>query len=112
MQRSFYLIITGKQSRYYRDTIDDFSVRIVKEKPSLNNDEIAVKLNLEVPKEFFERMIPVAELKLPKDAILTLDEATIVALSAPDLAQKLKISLQDAEDGLKQMLASKKDQDE
>lgn len=107
MKREFYLIIEGKKSRWATGKVSDFSVRVNKSKPSLNSDEIAVLLNIEVPVEFFERMTPVVNLSLPKDAILTLSEETVIALSAPELAQKLKISLEDAEDGLKQMLSKK-----
>jgi len=104
--KSFYLVIEGKKPRW-GGKINDFGVKILREKPALNSDEIAVLLKMEVPQEFFERMIPVAELKLPKDTILTLDQATIVSLVAPELSEKLKISLQDAEDGLQLMLKQK-----
>lgn len=110
MTKEFYLIITGKKGRYYGSTVNDFSLEIKNKKPALNNDQIAVLLKMEVPREFFERMIPVAELNLPKEAILTLDQATIVSLTAPEISEKLKISLEDAEDGLKQMLSKKQNE--
>lgn len=55
-----YLIITKSGVQALRKT-----------RPQLNSGEVAVRLRLTVPDEFFERIIPDAEIIIPEEAVLT-----------------------------------------
>lgn len=60
MKDTAYLIITKAGVSNLRKT-----------RPKLNSGEVAVRLRLTVPDEFFERIIPDAELIIPEEAVLT-----------------------------------------
>jgi hypothetical protein len=47
------------------------SVRTTKLVPSLAQNEVAIKLNVNLSDKFFERFIPQAKLSVPDDFILT-----------------------------------------
>lgn len=95
-----YLVIKRTTSYYHRH---NYTYRITKEKPSLSADEIALYLQIDVPDAFFNRQIPTLKIDLPKDAIMTIDQNTVISMVAPELANKLSVSLENAEDGLKEM---------
>ena len=80
------------------------SLRVVKNRPALNNDEIAVNLNVDVPDIFFKRLIPSVNITLPAEAIIDLDAKTAVNQVAPRVAESLKIDVKTVEDGLLDMI--------
>lgn len=112
MTKEFYLIIKGKKG--WQGNVSDFTIdRFIKTKPTnLSANEIAIKLLLNVPSEFFNRVIPSINIELPKEAILTLDQEAVISMVAQDLSQKLSVTLEDATDGLQQILAKSKKEDE
>lgn len=83
------------------------SLRVVKNRPYLNNDEIAVALNVNIPKVFFERLIPTVDINLPEEAIIDVNADIAVKQIAPEVAKSLGIEVQTVEDGLKTMLENK-----
>lgn len=80
------------------------SLNIRKTRPNLRNTEIAVRLRIDVPKQFFERLIPTVEINLPKEAVLEISEQEVVAVSAVELADNLSITYTEAYDGLMDMI--------
>lgn len=83
------------------------SVRVVKNRPYINNDEIAVNLNIDVPDIFFERLIPTVTITLPPEAIIDMDAETVVKEIAPRVAESLKLEVEGVEDGPLDMVNSK-----
>ncbi len=83
------------------------SLRVVKGRPYLNNNEIAVLLNMDVPKEFFERLIPLVNIQLPKEGVIEPDVETVLSITSREVAEKLKIEAAEVYDGLKDMLTKK-----
>lgn len=80
------------------------SVTVRKQKPSLGSDQVAIRLELEIPKKFFERFIPTVGVKIPEDSINDFDVDIAVALSADAVAKSLNLEFETVEDGLRQML--------
>ena len=64
MKVSTYLCIK-KPPRYTNRA----SMRVVKTAPNLESDEIAIKLNIEIPDEIFNKPRLEASVTVPKDAI-------------------------------------------
>lgn len=60
MKETAYLILDRKGIRGVRKT-----------RPSLKGTEVAIRLRVEIPDEFFERVIPDATLVIPEEAVLT-----------------------------------------
>lgn len=83
---------------------DRGAMRVVKNRPWLNNNEIAVQLRIDVPKEFFERLVPVLEVELPKDAVTSPDAKASLAITADSVAKALKLNVHDVYDGLDDQL--------
>lgn len=86
------------------------SLRVVKSKPYLNNNEIALKLAIDIPQEFFDRLIPVANIKLPKEGIIDPDVETVLSITSNEVAQKLRLEAAEVYDGLKEMVNKKNEQ--
>ncbi len=61
-----WLVIQGRKGRYNSITT---STRLVEREPTLQGNEIAVRLVIEVPDEFFKRPILRAELSIPDTAV-------------------------------------------
>lgn len=102
-QISGYLVIEATKGRYntwYSGRID----RVVKEKPSLSNNQIAVAVNINVPIAFFERLTPVINIDLPEEAVVNPEVESIINLSSYDIAEKLHLDVVDVQDGLRQMI--------
>lgn len=87
------------------------AIRVIKNRPGLSNNEIAVKLEVDVPREFFERLIPTVKIDLPKEAVIDPSAETVLAITAGELAENLKITYSEAHDGLKDMLAKARGED-
>lgn len=83
------------------------TLRVVKNRPYLNNDEIAVALNINVPKVFFERLIPSVDINLPEEALIDVGAEIAVKQIAPDVAKSLGLEVETVEDGLKTMIEEK-----
>lgn len=83
------------------------SLRIYKMKPKLGSDEIAVRLNLTIPRSFFERLIPTADLIIPDEYAPKQDIEFITKLNSQKIAESLNLEADKVEDGLKQLLEEK-----
>ena len=83
------------------------TLRVVKNRPYLNNSEIAVKLEIDVPNVFFERLMPTIKIDLPVEAIANPSTDAVVFISALEIADKLQLNVSDVEDGLRTMLEEK-----
>lgn len=83
------------------------SVRMVKGAPSLSNIEIAIKVNLNIPDSFFHRLIPVVDIDVPADAILSPGIESVVHMMSQEISEKLEVDVNDVEDGLKNALNNK-----
>lgn len=63
-------------------------VRVTKRTPSLYQNEIAIKLDIELSNKFFERFVPHASLKVGDDFVLNPDiEVKLVNPSKGDYAE-------------------------
>lgn len=83
---------------------DGGALRVVKSRPYLNNNEIAVALNIDVPDAFFERMIPVVQVDLPEEAVAQPDADVSLSITAGAVAKALKLDVSNVHDGLKDMV--------
>lgn len=90
---------------------DRGSIRVVKTRPELNNNEIAVNLNVEIPNIFFERLMPTINIKIPEEAVLKPDIEVAVAVAAFEVSDKLKLDFKEVEDGLMSMVKAKTEED-
>lgn len=79
-------------------------IRAVKQRPALNNDEIALNLNVDVPEVFFERLIPTVNIAIPEGAMIKPDIDTSVQLISQKVGEALKIDSTVVMDGLKEMM--------
>jgi hypothetical protein len=80
-------------------------VRVTKSLPALDADEIAVRLNLDIPSSYFARPHPVLSATLPErspDADLT---AAVVEVTAETVARSLRVSVDAVRDSLSQIVA-------
>jgi len=111
-QKSFaiegYMKITGRKSQwgYYEGKIDSFT----KSKPSLSSNQIAVFIKVKVPVAFFERLTPVVEIELPEEAVVSPNIESVIKLSALEIADKLQLSVEGVEDGLRNLIKIKQEQ--
>jgi hypothetical protein len=101
-----YLIIKRqKPSRYgYGHRL---SVRLLKEKPNLSSDEIAIKVAIDVPNSLFERLIPTVDIKLPPDSVVNPNADVAIQITAEEVADKLSLSVEEVRDGLAEMVRRK-----
>ena len=60
-----WIIIKKPRRRYGK-----CETRMTSNKPKLNNDEIAIKINMEIPQKIFEETKYIADLKISEDKIL------------------------------------------
>ena len=58
------------------------TLRIVKTRPYLNSNEIALTLKLDIPQVFFARLMPTAEIVVPREAIVSIDPEVAVSIAA------------------------------
>lgn len=79
-------------------------LRATKTRPYINNDEIALNLNIDVPDSFFERLIPTVDIKIPDAAVMSPDIDTTVEIFAAALTDKLKIDTDTVIDGFKEVV--------
>lgn len=87
------------------------TLRVVKNRPYLNNTEIAVTLDINVPNKFFERLMPTVSIDLPEEAIVNPDTQAVIKISALEIADKLNLDVTAVEDGLRTMLEEKASKD-
>lgn len=80
------------------------ALRITKNTPSLYQDEISVKLDINVPDAIFKRPLPTLSIDLPENVVANPDAELAVRLTAYDVSQALKIDVQEVQDGLWEML--------
>lgn len=65
-----YIVVKGKK-RNTNSSARIYSSRITKNKPSLDYDEVAVKVELEIPDAMFEKPALEAKIVIPKEAVLS-----------------------------------------
>lgn len=87
------------------------SLRVVKTRPALSNNEIALTLNLEIPNVFFERLMPTANIVVPKEAITSIDPEVAVTIAAQNVSDALKLDFTEVHEGLRKLIL-KKENDE
>lgn len=68
MQISQYIIVKGKKKHTY-SSYRRYSSRMSKGVPSLDADEVAVKINLELPDALFDKPSLEAKIVVPKEAV-------------------------------------------
>lgn len=83
------------------------TVNIRKSRPYLNSDEVSFKLNINLPDDFFDRVIPVIEVNVPKEAIYNPEASVVLDLMSEEIAQKLEVEINDVRDGLTEFLKAK-----
>lgn len=82
-------------------------ISVRKNKPALNSDEVSFRLNINLPNDFFDRVIPVVEVNVPKEAIYNPDAKLTLDLLSIELAEKLNLQASEIRDGLQEMLNRK-----
>lgn len=78
------------------------SVRLTKGNPGIDSDEIAIRLDLDVPDRYFARPYPVVAIQLPDPS--PVDTDAVLEITAKTLAGSLGVSAEVARDGLREML--------
>lgn len=82
MKTTLYLCVKKSEHRY------DPSFRVTKTAPSLDFNEIAIKLNLQLPDELFEKPTLTASIDVPKEAISSPVIETEVIDNVQDIIKK------------------------
>lgn len=90
----------------------NLSLRVVKNRPQLSNDEVALRLQVTLPANFFERMIPTVDLEVPAGAIYEPVAEVAVKLTAKEVSEKLHLDYDAVLDGLAQAIENSKTIDE
>ena len=89
---------------------DRGSFRVVQRKPSLDANEIAIHLSLDIPDSFFERPYPAVKIAFDpriSDLLATRDHADVaVNLTASYVADALKVDVNEVRDGLTEAVRS------
>jgi hypothetical protein len=85
------------------------ALRVVKTRPYLNNREIALTLKLNIPSVFFDRLMPTAEITVPKEALVDIDPEVAVNIAALKVSDALKLDFVEVRDGLKEMVLQKEE---
>jgi hypothetical protein len=75
-------------------------VRVTKGGGTLDADEIAIGVTLDLPRQLFDRPILTAKIVVPEDAIGGPDLAAVVSVTARRVAAALKVDVVDVRDGL------------
>lgn len=100
MNASFYICITGKKR--YANNWWQGPIRVSKNKPSLKENEVAVKLEIEIPNEVFEEPVFEAKFKLPKITKQIPETAVIETAVAEELTKRMgfrvKLSMEGPDD--------------
>lgn len=65
MLATFYLVVQGKRTRLSHSPIATGTIRVAKRKPPVKADEIAVRIQMEIPDAFFLKPTLQASLSLP-----------------------------------------------
>lgn len=105
---SGWLVIEGRKRSSYSDYYSGSIVKITKSKPAISNRQICIAVNINVPIAFFERLTPVINIDLPKEAILNPDSEIVIDLSAIEVADKLNLEVTDVKDALTELIEAKK----
>lgn len=105
-----YIIIERKRSGVYTYQ-KKYTIRLVNGKPSLKPSEIALKLSIQVPDVFWDRVIPAVDIKVPENAILSPDIGSVLTITADEVSQKLNIDFQDVLDGLTESIRKKNEKE-
>lgn len=87
----------------------DGSIRVTKKDTSAYPGELAVQLVIDVPDLFFNRPMPVVDIKIPEAFLINPDEKVVANWVAKDVAESLKVEVKTVEDGL--LLALKEKQE-
>ncbi len=95
-QLSTYLIISRSGT-----------VNVRKNPPYLNSDEVSFRLKINLPDDFFDRVIPVVEVNVPKEAIYNPEAELSLDLLSSEVADKLGLEASEVRDGLVEMLKQK-----
>lgn len=101
-----YLVITASRSRYNSYS---YTLRVTKQEPSLNSNEIAMKLKVNVPDEVFKRPVPLLELDVPKEIVMNPDAEVAARLTADTIADALQLDVETVTDGLLTMIKDKQE---
>lgn len=83
------------------------SLNVRKNRPALSSDEVSFKLKVNLPNDFFNRIIPVIEVSVPKEALYNPEATVAMELLSVELAQKLDLEASDIRDGLKELMQKK-----
>lgn len=76
------------------------NLRVTKKDASSYPSELAVKLVIDVPDVFFNRPMPIVNLSIPKEYLISPDKEVVAKWIAPEIAEALKIEVKEIEDGL------------
>lgn len=83
-------------------------VRVTKNQPSLDPDEIAIGVTLDIPNRLFQRPILSAEIAVTEDMLASPTYEAIVNMNAETVADALRLNVDDVLDGL-QLAIDRKD---
>jgi len=77
-----------KRIDFYLAVSSSGRVRALKQFPSLQKNEIAVRFHLELPKRLFEQPVIRAEVKIDEDAVRPVEISPEILISTQDMIQK------------------------
>lgn len=83
------------------------SLSVRKNRPFLNSDEVSFKLNVSLPDDFFDRIIPVVDIEVPKEAIYNPEASLTMDLMSEEIASKLNLEISEVRDGLVDLMKKK-----
>ncbi|MBV6514249.1 MAG: hypothetical protein FMNOHCHN_03839 [Ignavibacteriaceae bacterium] len=85
------------------------AISVRKGRPYLNSDEVSFRLSVNLPDDFFNRVIPVIEVNVPKEAIYNPEATLALDLLSDEVAEKLELEATDVRDGLQELMRQKLD---
>lgn len=88
------------------------NVRVNKTDTATNLNEVKVRVDLEIPDEFFRRPVPVVKIAIPREAVLDPTIESVVEITAKTVADALHVDRADVTDGLERALAKHRGESE
>ncbi len=83
------------------------TINIRKSRPDLSSDEVAFQIAINLPNDFFERVIPTIDVQVPKEAIYNPEATLVLDLMSSEIANKLRLEVSEVRDGLQEMMRKK-----
>ena len=111
IQKTYLVMKLGVVNDYYK-TPKVSDLRVVKTEPTLKQNEIGFTLNIDIPDILFKRIAPLVSIELPADVFVSPDADVAVTITAKQVAEALKLDVEEVKDGLAEMVRKANEDEE